>query len=68
MKPAKSMTIRLSAEQAEALETVARVESRPISEVIRAAIAEHIDNRKKDPAFQDELKDRISKERRFLKS
>jgi predicted transcriptional regulator len=66
MKPAKAMTIRLSAEQAEALETVANVDARSVSEVIRAAIAEHIDKRKKDPSFQDELKDRISRAKRFL--
>jgi predicted transcriptional regulator len=66
MKPAKAMTIRLSAEQAEALETVADVEALPVSEVIRAAIAEHIENRKKDPAFQDGLKERINRARRFL--
>src|SRR6202034_3352845 len=40
MKPVKAMTIRLSAEQAEALETVADVEARPVSEIIRAAIAQ----------------------------
>ncbi len=66
MKPVKAMTIRLSAEQAEALETVANVESRPVSEVVRAAIAEHIDSRKKDPAFQDELKDRLNRARRLF--
>jgi predicted transcriptional regulator len=67
MKPVKAMTIRLSAEQAEALETVANVEARPISEVIRAAITEHIDNRKKDPAFQDGLKSRLDRARRLLR-
>ena len=67
MKPVKAMTIRLSAEQAEALETVANVEALPISEVIRAAIAEHIDNRKKDPMFQDSLKDRLGRAKRLLK-
>jgi predicted transcriptional regulator len=66
MKPVKAMTIRLSAEQAEELETVADVEARPVSEVIRAAITEHIDKRKKDPAFQDGLKDRINRARRLL--
>jgi predicted transcriptional regulator len=66
MKPAKAMTIRLSAEQADALETVASVEARPVSEVIRAAIAELIDNRKKDPAFQDGLKERLKRARRLL--
>jgi predicted transcriptional regulator len=67
MKPVKAMTIRLSAEQAEALETVADVESRPVSEVIRAAIAEHIDKRKKDPVFQDGLKGRLDRARRLLR-
>ena len=67
MKPVKAMTIRLSAEQAEALETVATVEAMPVSEVIRAAITEHIDARRKDPAFQDNLKDRIERARRLLR-
>jgi predicted transcriptional regulator len=66
MKPAKAMTIRLSAEQAEALETVASIEDLPVSEVIRAAIAQHIDTRKKDPSFQEGLKEKIKRERRFL--
>jgi predicted transcriptional regulator len=66
MKPVKSMTIRLSAEQAEALETLATVEDRPISEVIRAAIAEHIDVRRKDPVFQSSLKERINRAQRLL--
>ena len=67
MKPTKAMTIRLSADQADALETVASVEAMPVSEVIRAAIAEHIDNRKKDPAFQDSLKDRLERAKRLLR-
>lgn len=67
MKPVKAMTIRLTAEQAEALETVASVDSRPVSEVIRAAIEEHIDNRKNDPAFQDSLKDRLNRARKLLR-
>jgi predicted transcriptional regulator len=66
MKPVKTMTIRLSADQAEALETVATVENRPISEVIRAAIAEHIDVRKQDPGFQDSLKGRIDRAKKLL--
>lgn len=67
MKTVKAMTIRLTTEQAEALETVASVEERPVSEVIRAAIEEHIDSRKKDPAFQDSLKDRLARARRLLR-
>jgi predicted transcriptional regulator len=67
MKPQKAMTIRLSSEQAEALETFADVEALPVSEVIRAAITEHIDNRKKDPQFQDSLKERLERTKRLLK-
>lgn len=66
MKPAKAMTIRLSADQAEALETVANVEDMPISDVIRAAITSHIETRRRDPHFQAGLKDRISRARKLL--
>lgn len=61
------MTIRLSADQADALDTVASVEAKPVSEVIRAAIAEHIERRRKDPAFQDGLKERIDRARHLLR-
>ena len=61
------MTIRLSAEQAEALATVADVEARPVSEVIRAAITEHIERRTTDPKFQDGLKERLNRARRLLR-
>jgi predicted transcriptional regulator len=68
MKPAKAMTIRLSADQAEELETVALVDDQPISEVIRAAISEHIQSRKSDASFRDGLKDRIERAQRMLDS
>jgi predicted transcriptional regulator len=67
MKPTKAMTIRLSAEQAEALETVAAVDDRPVAEVIRAAITDHVEKRRRDPAFQDGLKERINRATRFLR-
>lgn len=66
MKQAKAMTIRLSEEQAEALETVANVEQRAVSDVIRAAISEHIENRRKDPNFQEDLKARLTRARKLL--
>jgi predicted transcriptional regulator len=66
MKPAKAMTIRLSAEQAEALETVAAVDNQPVSEVIRAAISEHIESRRQDDAFRDELRERIERVQRLF--
>ena len=66
MKHAKAMTIRLSADQAEALETVAGVEERAVSDVIRAAIAEHIETRRRDPDFQEGLKERIERAQQLL--
>jgi predicted DNA-binding protein len=66
VKPAKAMTIRLSAEQAEELETVATVDNQPIAEVIRAAIAEHIADRKRDEQFQDSLRQRIERAQQML--
>jgi predicted transcriptional regulator len=68
MKPAKAMTIRLSGEQAEQLETVATVDDQPVSEVIRAAITEHIQRRTDDRRFQDSLRDRIERAQQMLKN
>jgi predicted transcriptional regulator len=66
MKAAKAMTIRLSADQAEQLDTVATVDNQPISEVIRVAIAEHIASRRKDRRFQDGLREKIDRAERLL--
>ena len=66
MEPHKAMTIRLAADQAEELDTVAAVDGQPISEVIRAAIAGHIEQRKRDAEFQDSLRQRIQRAQRML--
>lgn len=66
MKQAKAMTVRLSEEQAQALEMVASVENLPVSDIIRAAISTHIEARRRDPEFQAGLKDRISQARKLL--
>ena len=60
------MTIRLSADQAEELNVVAAVDGQPVSEVIRTAIAGHIEERKQDDAFQDSLRQRIGRAQRML--
>ena len=66
MKPFKSMTIRLSAEQAQELDTIAAVDEQPIAQVIRLAIAGHIEERKRDSLFQDTLRQRIERAQRML--
>lgn len=68
MKQAKAMTIRLSREQAEQLETVANVDEQPVSEVIRAAISEHIASRQKTPEFQEGLRERIERAQKLLEN
>ena len=66
MRPVKAMTIRLPADQSEELDTIAAVDGQPVSRVIRSAIAEHIEERKRDAAFQDMLRQRIERARRML--
>jgi len=66
VKTPKAMTIRLSAEQAEALETVATVDDLAVVEVIRAAIDEHVQSRKQDAEFQRNLRERIERAQALL--
>ena len=66
MEPTKAMTIRLSAELAEQLETVAAVDDQPIAEAIRAAIGDHIRARIADENFQSGLRERLSRTERLL--
>lgn len=63
----KAMTIRLTAEQAAELETVATVDEQPVSVVIRAAITHHVGARKRDPAFKDGLRARIERAQKMLR-
>jgi len=62
----KAMTVRLPADQAEALATVASVENRPVSEVIRTAITEHVNARRRDPKFQQDLRASVERAQRLL--
>lgn len=68
MADRKAMTIRLNPEQADLLETVAAVDGLSVSDVIRAAIEEHISVRKEDPEFRDSLRARIKRAERLLRS
>lgn len=60
------MTVRLPGDQAEELEAVAQVEGVPVAEVIRRAVAEHIESRLKDRSFQDLLRASIERNKRVL--
>lgn len=67
MKNAKAMTIRLSLDQAEALETVAAVDSMAVSDVIRAAIEMHINTRAEQADFQVGLQERLERAQKLLR-
>lgn len=66
MKSPKAMTIRLTPDQADELEAVADVDESAISDVIRAAISEHIAKRRRDPKFQERLRSRIDRVSKLL--
>jgi len=62
----KTMTLRLSDEQAEKLETLARVEGVPVAEAVRQAIDQRIEARRKNKAFQERLKRMVDENARAL--
>lgn len=64
--PTKAMTVRLPAQLAAELETVALVDEQPAAEVIRAAVAEHVNRRRADPEFRRALEAHIARQRAML--
>lgn len=60
------MTIRLDYELAEQLDIVAAVDAKPVSDVIRTALAAHIERRRHDDAFQTELRARLTRAEALL--
>ena len=62
----KVLTVRLPAEQAQELEAVADVNGVPVAEEVRAAIAAHIEARRKDTAFRERLRASIERNKSIL--
>ena len=62
----KNMTLRLSTEQADELEAVARAEGISVSDAVREAISEHIERKRKDNAFRDRLRTVMKRDREIL--
>jgi predicted DNA-binding protein len=62
----KAMTLRLSQEQAEALEAVAQTDGVPVAEAVRVAINDHIERRRKDKAFQERLRASLARNQAIL--
>lgn len=59
-------TIRQDADQHAELEAVAEVEGVPVSQVVREAIADALEKRRKDPEFQKRLRRHLEENRRVL--
>jgi predicted DNA-binding protein len=68
MKPGstKNLLLRLDPELAGRLQTVADVESRPVSDVVREAIAALVEQRRSDKRFLRLLEENLDRHRQAL--
>jgi hypothetical protein len=66
MQSKKTMSLRINEEQAAALEMIARADDSTVTETVRSAIDAHIEQRRKDAAFQDRLARIVEREREVL--
>ena len=62
----KSMTLRIDEALAERVRTIAEVEDTTVSEVIRDALAEHVERRRRDPEFQTMLQRNLRRQEELL--
>ena len=62
----KSMTLRIHENLAERVRTIAEVEETTVSDVIRDALAEHVERRRRDPEFQAMLKRNLRRHEELL--
>jgi predicted DNA-binding protein len=59
----RTMTLRLTDEQAATLDLVARADGQTVTEAVRAAIDAHIEERRRDKGFKERLRRRHEEER-----
>ncbi|HTB71003.1 MAG TPA: hypothetical protein VK707_08490 [Solirubrobacteraceae bacterium] len=59
----RTMTLRLTDEQAAALDLVARADDQTVTEAVRTAIDAHIEERRRDKDFRERLRRRHEDER-----
>ena len=62
----KSMTLRIDEKLAERVRTIAEVEDTTVSDVIRDALAEHVERRRRDPEFQAMLERNLRRHEELL--
>ncbi len=66
MADTKSMTLRMDERLADKVQTIAEVEGTTVSTVIRDALAEHVERRRRDPEFQAMLKRNLQRHQELL--
>ncbi|MCQ3806143.1 MAG: ribbon-helix-helix protein, CopG family [Acidimicrobiaceae bacterium] len=62
----KSMTLRIDETLAERVRAIAEVEETTVSDVIRDALAEHVERQRSDPEFQTMLKRNLERHEELL--
>ncbi|WP_420611153.1 ribbon-helix-helix protein, CopG family [Candidatus Poriferisodalis sp.] len=60
------MTLRIDRTLADRVRTVAEVEGLTVSDVIRAALTEHVERRRRDPEFQALLRRNLKRHQELL--
>jgi predicted transcriptional regulator len=66
MANTKNMTLRMDKRLAEKIQTIADVEDTTVSDVIRGALADHVERRHRDPGFQAMLQRNLQRRRQLL--
>ena len=64
----KNIVLRLDPELAERLQTVADVEGRSVSDVLREAVAKLVEQRRRDERFIRLLEENVARHQRLLES
>lgn len=66
MADMKNITLRMDERLAEKVRTIADVEGTTVSDVIREALAEHVEQRRRDPEFQAMLQHNLQRHQELL--
>lgn len=62
----KNMTLRLDRELADRVQAIAEVEGQSVTTVVRNAIVEHVEQRRRDPTFQRLLNESLERHAKLL--
>lgn len=60
------MTLRLPADLHERLQAVADIDEQSVADVVRTAVAQHVERRRQAPDFQARVDDAIARQQRLL--